>query len=74
MGVAAMTEPQRKALTALAKHPYFVPSDLGEFLGGVKVGGPMGARLVAKGWAYRLGGDGVAYAITRAGREALAGG
>lgn len=74
MGMAAMTEPQRKALTALAKHPYFVPSDLGEFLGGVKVGGPMGARLVAKGWAYRLGGDGVAYAITRAGRDALASG
>ena len=69
-----MTEPQRKALTALAKHPYFVPSDLGEFLGGVKVGKPMGARLVAKGWAYRLGGDGVAYAITRAGREALVNG
>jgi len=67
--MAAMTEPQRKALMALAKHPYLVPSDLGGFIGGVNAGGPMGARLAAKGWAYRLGGDGVAYAITRAGRE-----
>ena len=69
-----MTEPQRKALTALSKHPYLVPSDLGNFIGGAKLGGPMGARLVARGWAVRRDGNGVAYAITRAGREALAGG
>ena len=69
-----MTDPQRRALTALAKHPYLVPSDLGGFIGGVNAGGPMGARLVSKGWAVRRDGDGVAYAITRAGREALAGG
>lgn len=69
-----MIDPQRRALTALSKHPYLVPSDLGQFIGGVKAGGPMGARLVAKGWAVCRAGNGVAYAITRAGREALDGG
>lgn len=82
-----MTEPQKIALKFLAGRPYATPSEIGEAMlrdrkfqrartaqGLGRIGGAMGSRLTAFGWAAdasnRRGGF-PAYRITEVGRTAL---
>lgn len=81
-----MSPAQRRALECLAAGYWRTPADLGYAVstrtrpikaqGAGRVGGAMGARLIALGWAVsaaHLRGGFPAYAITEAGRRALKG-
>ena len=81
---STLTEPQRKALAYMAERAWASPADLGEAIGGTarmkaqglgRLGGTMGTRLVRLGLARHASRERSgysAYAITQAGREALA--